>query len=121
MAKLKTVSLLCCCIELPTIPVCMCKVFSPKDRETRKARGFTFCQYRRKEDAAEAVKGMDKRVWVLFRLNYDNSVVMQTSVESCVALSSVVCMCVCFVRTKNYFLAEDFCPGGFIPVHSHRN
>ena len=37
-------------------------VFSPKDRETRKPRGFTFCQYRRKEDAADAVKGMDKRV-----------------------------------------------------------
>ena len=56
----------------------MCEVFSPKDRETRKARGFTFCQYRRKEDAAEAVKGMDKRVWVL-----DDSVVIQTSVVPC--------------------------------------
>lgn len=40
-------------------------MFSPKDRETKKPRGFTFCQYRRKEDAAEAVKGMDKRVGYL--------------------------------------------------------
>ena len=40
-------------------------MFSPKDRETRKPRGFTFCQYRRKEDAADAVKGMDKRVGFL--------------------------------------------------------
>lgn len=37
-------------------------VFSPKDKDTRKPRGFTFCQYKRKEDAEEAVKGMDKRV-----------------------------------------------------------
>lgn len=42
-------------------------MFSPKDRETRKPRGFTFCQYRRKEDAADAVKGMDKRVGSLDR------------------------------------------------------
>ena len=42
-------------------------MFSPKDRETKKPRGFTFCQYRRKEDAAEAVKGMDKRVGYLTR------------------------------------------------------
>lgn len=38
------------------------EVFSPKDKETRKPRGFTFCQYRRREDAEDAVKGMDKRV-----------------------------------------------------------
>jgi hypothetical protein len=44
------------------VPFCFCAVFSPKDRESRKPRGFTFCQYRRKEDAADAVKGMDKRV-----------------------------------------------------------
>lgn len=61
-------------------------MFSPKDKETRKARGFTFCQYHRKEDAAEAVKGMDKRVWV-FRLNCGDSVVMQTQ---CRAVSCFV-------------------------------
>lgn len=47
--------------------VLFCAVFSPKDRETRKPRGFTFCQYRRKEDADEAVKGMHKRVGSLAR------------------------------------------------------
>lgn len=42
-------------------------VFSPKDKETRQPRGFTFCQYRRKEDAEDAVKGMDKRVNYLLK------------------------------------------------------
>ena len=44
------------------VPFYVCKVFSPKDRETREPRGFTFCQYRRREDAEDAVKGMNKRV-----------------------------------------------------------
>ncbi len=37
-------------------------MFSPRDKETHLPRGFTFCQYRRREDAEDAVKGMDKRV-----------------------------------------------------------
>ena len=34
----------------------------PKDRDTRKPKGFTFCQYKRKEDAEDAIKGMNGRV-----------------------------------------------------------
>ena len=37
-------------------------VFSPVHRDTKKPRGFTFCQYRREEDAADAVRGMSGRV-----------------------------------------------------------
>ena len=37
-------------------------VFSPPDRVTRKPRGFTFIQFRRPEDAEDAVRGMDGRV-----------------------------------------------------------
>lgn len=37
-------------------------VFSPVHRDTKKPRGFTFCQYRRAEDAADAVRGMSGRV-----------------------------------------------------------
>ncbi len=44
-----------------TILVCIA-VFSPKDKESRKPRGFTFCQYKKKEDAEDAVKGMNNRV-----------------------------------------------------------
>ena len=41
-------------------------MFLPKYKDTQKPRGFTFCQYRRKEDAADAVKGMDGRVGALW-------------------------------------------------------
>ena len=34
----------------------------PKDRDTRKPKGFAFCQYKRKEDAEDAIKGMNGRV-----------------------------------------------------------
>ena len=34
----------------------------PKERDTRKPKGFTFCQYKRKEDAEDAIKGMNGRV-----------------------------------------------------------
>ena len=34
----------------------------PKERDTRKPKGFTFCQYKRKEDATDAIKGMNGRV-----------------------------------------------------------
>ena len=37
-------------------------VFMPKERDTRKPKGFTFCQYKRKEDATDAIKGMNGRV-----------------------------------------------------------
>ena len=37
-------------------------VFSPPDKLTKKPRGFTFVQYRRAEDASDAVRGMDGRV-----------------------------------------------------------
>ena len=37
-------------------------VFSPVHRDTKKPRGFTFCQYRREEDVADAVRGMSGRV-----------------------------------------------------------
>ena len=40
-------------------------VFSPKDRESRRPRGFTFCQYRKKEEAEAAVKAMDGRVRIV--------------------------------------------------------
>ena len=36
----------------------------PKDRDTRKPKGFSFCQYKRKEDAEDAIKGMNGRVSV---------------------------------------------------------
>lgn len=67
-------------------------VFSPKDRETRKPRGFTFCQYRRREDACEAVKGMDKRVWWL-GLNCRTKVAVCTALAYCIAC--FVCVLVC--------------------------
>ena len=57
-------------------------MFSPKDKVTRKPRGFTFCQYRRKEDAEDAVKGMDKRVGST--LEHDS--VLYTSTSHCLAL-----------------------------------
>lgn len=37
-------------------------VFSPPDKITKKPRGFTFVQYRRVEDATDAVRAMDGRV-----------------------------------------------------------
>jgi len=44
--------------------LCFLVVFSPKTKDDlKKPRGFTFCQYRRKEDAASAIAGMDGRVW----------------------------------------------------------
>ena len=36
----------------------------PKERDTRKPKGFSFCQYKRKEDAEDAIKGMNGRVSV---------------------------------------------------------
>ena len=42
-------------------------VFMPKERDTRKPKGFTFCQYKRKEDAEDAIKGMNGRVSTLLR------------------------------------------------------
>lgn len=69
-------------------------VFSPKDKETRKPRGFTFCQYRRREDANEAVKGMDKRVCWFCR----TSVAVCTALVSCSACTVSVCVvCVCAI------------------------
>lgn len=65
-------------------------MFSPKDRETRKPRGFTFCQYRRKEDAEDAVKGMDKRVGSLF---LDNNLTCYSLVSINVSLSPVSSLC----------------------------
>lgn len=37
-------------------------VYTPKDRNTDKPRGFTFICYRRVENAEEAIRGMNGRV-----------------------------------------------------------
>ncbi len=87
-------------------------MFSPKDKETRKPRGFTFCQYRRKEDADDAVKGMDKRVGSLDCMN----VVLRTCclaiflfecLPSCCTVDSVcVFVCVRDVPPRGVMLAQ---------------
>ena len=74
-------------------------VFSPKHRETRKPRGFTFCQYRRREDAAEAVKGMDKRVGPLC-VDYNKTMLV------CL-LICVVSMCVTLYVGIDTVLSSD--------------
>ena len=61
-------------------------VFMPKDKDTRKPKGFSFCQYKRKEDAEDAIKGMNGRVsWLdsfrhLLRLIELYMYVLKTSV-----------------------------------------
>ena len=37
-------------------------MFTPKNKETDKPRGFTFIRYRRVEDAEDAIRGMNGRV-----------------------------------------------------------
>ena len=37
-------------------------VFTPKNRENDKPRGFSFLRYRRVEDAEDAIRGMNGRV-----------------------------------------------------------
>ena len=37
-------------------------MFTPKNRETDKPRGFSFIRYRRVEDAEDAIRGMNGRV-----------------------------------------------------------
>ena len=76
-------------------------VFSPKDRDTKKPRGFTFCQYRRVEDAEDAVKGMHGRV-------------SAATVENCclVSLPNLLCSSdstmVCAVCKCLYFCIPKF-------------
>ena len=48
----------CCLLHIHILVA----VFMPKERDTRKPKGFTFCQYKRKEDATDAIKGMNGRV-----------------------------------------------------------
>ena len=90
-----------CVSPIPILSFCpaLCiLVFSPKDKETRKPRGFTFCQYRRKEDAEDAVKGMDKRVGSLD--------CMHVAVWACCGPTSAVfmCGCICTVYSDCVFV-----------------
>lgn len=67
----------------------------PKDRDTRKPKGFSFCQYKRKEDAEDAIKGMNGRVSVknLFCEQYQSvSRNYLWALNTLIGVKSIVCV-----------------------------